>query len=31
MLSKCVESTPGMEGLLSDGWPKDPKIFEDVK
>ncbi|MGE3806391.1 MAG: ThuA domain-containing protein [Gemmataceae bacterium] len=31
MLAKCVALTPGVEGVVSNGWPKDPKVLEGVK
>lgn len=30
MLAKCVERTPGVEGLVSKGWPADPKMKEKI-
>jgi type 1 glutamine amidotransferase len=30
MLAKCVERTPGVEGLVSKGWPMDPKLKEKI-
>ena len=31
MLAKCVELTPGVEVVVSNGWPKDAKKLEGVK
>lgn len=31
MLAKCVELTPGVETVVSNGWPKDAKTSEGVK
>jgi type 1 glutamine amidotransferase len=31
MLARCVELTPGVEAVVSNGWPKDPKVLEGVK
>jgi type 1 glutamine amidotransferase len=31
MLAKCVELTPGVETVVSNGWPKDAKTLEGVK
>jgi type 1 glutamine amidotransferase len=31
VLAKCVELTPGTEAVVSNGWPKDDKVLEDVK
>ena len=31
MLAKCVELTPGVEAVVSNGWPKDAKMLEGVK
>jgi type 1 glutamine amidotransferase len=31
VLAKCVELTPGVEAVVSDGWPKDAKTLEGVK
>src|SRR5271167_953005 len=31
MLAKCVELTPGVEAVVSNGWPKDAKTLEGVK
>jgi type 1 glutamine amidotransferase len=31
MLAKCVELTPGVEAVVSNGWPKDPKVLDGVK
>src|ERR1700753_1042687 len=26
LLARCVELTPGVEGVVSNGWPSDPKM-----
>jgi type 1 glutamine amidotransferase len=31
MLAKCVELTPDVEAVVSNGWPKDAKTLEGVK
>jgi hypothetical protein len=31
MLAKCVELTPGVEAVVSKGWPKDAKALDGVK
>jgi type 1 glutamine amidotransferase len=31
VLAKCAELTPGIETVVSNGWPKDPKALEGVK
>ncbi|MSR33008.1 MAG: hypothetical protein EXR99_16065 [Gemmataceae bacterium] len=31
MLAQCARLTPGIETVVSNGWPKDPKILEGVK
>lgn len=31
MLAKCVERTPGVEAVVSDGWPADAEKRKDVK
>ncbi len=31
MLAKCVELTPGMETVVSNGWPQDEKAIAGVK
>ena len=31
MLAKCVELTPGMETVVSNGWPQDAKAVAGVK
>lgn len=31
VLAKCVEQTPGVEAVISKGWPKDAKSLEGVK
>lgn len=30
MLGKCLELTEGVETVVSDGWPEDEKVLEDV-
>ena len=30
MLAKCVRLTPGIETVVSNGWPKDPAVLRDV-
>jgi hypothetical protein len=31
LLATCVRQTPGVEAVVTDGWPKDPAILKDVK
>lgn len=31
LLAKCLRQTPGVEAVVSDGWPKDPKVLEGVR
>src|SRR5262245_45054668 len=31
VLAKCVERTPGVEAVVSNGWPKDPEKLKGVK
>lgn len=31
VLAKCAERTPGVETVVSNGWPKDAKTLEGVK
>src|SRR6266498_717750 len=31
MLAKCAELTPGVEAVVSNGWPKDVKSIAGVK
>src|SRR5262249_3073916 len=31
VLAKCVALTPGVETVVSNGWPKDPKMLDGVK
>jgi type 1 glutamine amidotransferase len=31
MLAKCVALTPGVEAVVSNGWPKDAKVLDGVK
>ncbi|MGF1583193.1 MAG: ThuA domain-containing protein [Gemmataceae bacterium] len=30
LLAKCLEQTPGVQTIVSKGWPKDPKTLEGV-
>lgn len=30
LLAMCLEQTPGVEAVVSNGWPKDAKTFEGV-
>src|SRR4051812_19710065 len=30
LLARCLRQTPGVEAVVSDGWPKDPKVLEGV-
>jgi type 1 glutamine amidotransferase len=30
LLASCLEQTPGVEAVVSDGWPTDPEAFEGV-
>jgi hypothetical protein len=30
LLAKCLRQTPGVEAIVSDGWPKDPAVLEGV-
>jgi type 1 glutamine amidotransferase len=30
LLAKCLEQTEGVTAIVSDGWPQDPKVLEDV-
>ncbi|MFO0967387.1 MAG: ThuA domain-containing protein [Gemmataceae bacterium] len=31
MLAKCLELTPGVETVVSNGWPKDPALVKNVR
>ncbi|MCA9123818.1 MAG: ThuA domain-containing protein [Planctomycetales bacterium] len=31
MLAKCLQNTEGVETVVSEGWPQDPKSLEGVK
>src|SRR5271168_3792424 len=31
LLAKCLRQTPGVETVVSNGWPKDPEVLNDVK
>jgi type 1 glutamine amidotransferase len=31
ILAKCLRQTPGIEAVVSNGWPKDPNLLKDVK
>ncbi len=31
LLAKCLEQTPGIEAIVSDGWPTDPATLDGVK
>ncbi len=31
LLAKCLEQTPGVEAVVSNGWPKEPAVLKDVK
>src|SRR5436309_1482536 len=31
MLAKCVELTPGVEAVVSKGWPKDKAMLAGIK
>ncbi len=31
VLARCLELTPGVEAVVSNGWPKDPKMLRGVK
>lgn len=30
LIAKCLQQTPGVEAVVSDGWPKDPAVLEGV-
>jgi len=30
LLAKCLEQTPDVEAVVSNGWPTDPAVFEDL-
>jgi type 1 glutamine amidotransferase len=31
LLARCLRQTPGVEALVSNGWPTDPAVLKDVK
>src|SRR5579862_1088072 len=31
LLAKCLRQTPGVETVVSNGWPKDDAVLKDVK
>src|SRR5262249_12240330 len=31
LLAKCLRQTPGVEAVVSNGWPTDPAVLKDVK
>lgn len=31
ILAKCLQQTPGVEAIVSNGWPKDAGLVKDVK
>lgn len=31
VLAKCLQKTPGVEAVVSQGWPTDPQTLKDVK
>lgn len=31
LLAKCLQQTPDVEAVVSDGWPKDPAVLKDAK
>ncbi|MEZ6068891.1 MAG: ThuA domain-containing protein [Pirellulales bacterium] len=31
MLAKCLERTAGVEAVVSEGWPNDPAVLDDVR
>ncbi len=31
LLQKCLEQTPGVKAIVSDGWPADPELLRGVK
>src|SRR5438045_1798835 len=31
VLAKCLMQTPGVEAVVSDGWPTDPAVLKDAK
>jgi type 1 glutamine amidotransferase len=31
ILAKCLRQMPGIEPIVSNGWPKDPALIKDVK
>src|SRR3954451_10167186 len=30
LLARCLRQTPGVEAVVSNGWPTDPKILDGV-
>jgi type 1 glutamine amidotransferase len=30
LLARCLRQTPGVEAVVSDGWPKDPSLFNGL-
>ena len=30
LLASCLEQSPGVEAVVSDGWPTDPSVLEDA-
>ncbi|WP_162823144.1 ThuA domain-containing protein, partial [Klebsiella variicola] len=30
LLAKCLRQSPEIEAIVSNGWPRDPKVLEDV-
>jgi type 1 glutamine amidotransferase len=30
LLAKCLQQTPGVEAVVSNGWPKDPAVLKDA-
>lgn len=31
LLAKCLRQTPGVEAIVSNGWPADPAVLKEVK
>ena len=31
IMARCLRQTPGIETVVTNGWPKDPDVFKDVK
>jgi type 1 glutamine amidotransferase len=31
LLAKCLKQTPGVEAIVSNGWPTDPAMLKDLK